>query len=60
MAFLYDLDETPMDNATRYISYVLQTIHDNPENTPLDRIEQDLQNINDILAKCKTTQKKID
>lgn len=54
MAFLYDIDETPIQNATRYISYVLQTIQNHPENTPLDRIEKDLQNITEILEKCKT------
>ncbi len=54
LAFVYNPDETPIQNATRGISYILQTIQNHPENTPLDRIEKDLQNINEILGKCKT------
>lgn len=54
MTFLYDLEEAPIQNATRYISYVLQTIQNHPEDTPIDRIEEDLQKIVRMLGKCKT------
>lgn len=53
MAFLYDLDETPIQNATRYISQVLQTIHKHPEDVPIDKIEEDLEKIVAILENVK-------
>ena len=54
MTFLYDLDEIPIQNATRYILHVLQTIHNHSEDIHIDKIEKDLQEIVSILGKCKT------
>ncbi len=53
MAFVYNPDETPIQNATRGISDILQTIHNHPNDTPIEKIETDLEVISEILENAK-------
>jgi len=53
MAFVYNDDDTPTQNAKNYVGYMIQTIQNHPENSSLERIEKDLQRLNEILEKIK-------
>lgn len=51
MAFVYNDEDTPTQNAKNYVGYIIQTIQNHPENATLERIEGDLQRLNEILER---------
>ena len=53
MAFVYDGDESPLQNAKRHVGYIIQTIENHPENSSLERILADLKKLSTTLQNAK-------